>query len=604
MIAVFLLPFANAEVNSNPSSWSDTYLGQVLSKTFTLSNDANSSVTVSLTKTGDKPEWINLSLTSFIIPNQSSATFSATVAPSSASPGVYIQYINFLSKTIPVIITVQSTQSNDCSLTPLITDFMTTVKAGTSPFTKPFSVTVSSQCTPLDFLLPMTIGTVMTETGEKPIKVSGALSLGRKNPGETANFDVEFDVQQMETGQYSPSLLITARNSTGGKFQTTINFRITVTAGVSPITGNISIPEYIVPSNIKAGEIFQIVAQNINPNLQPEVLPNKDIIAEPVSYESNNWVWKGKTNVTGNIKIQIVTKYKGTQIGGILEKTIGVVGGALIPSSSNITLVLFPSISELADNSNLTAQCKDESSKNIIPCEFYVNGLKLESNYFTVTAGKSYILSAANPSYNTYEINFTIKEKMITLNIPDEVMTGNIVDLISEPKDAIFTLDGLLIKSPYTFSQEGNFTLAAIKEGYMTATKTIIVKTPLQMTYSPESQDFKLGKEQVIEFNKVASWQIVFKGNKGNETTIASGTSSEATFLPKKRGIYSVFADGSSFVSYDRSGGFSIPVWIFWVIGIILAILAVLFVASKLGGGGGGSSTFIPSGIEAVEPIL
>ena len=428
---IILSSMVAATITVNPTYASIQYTigNSQPSKTLTFTNDRNVSEVVTISKAGN---FINLSTTSITIAANSTMDYTVPLyIPQSTSTGLYADYLNYqynnsglISIPFMTTITAGSTQIGDCKLTPLITNYISTIKTGTSPFTKSFSITVSSACTQsVDIKTPIISGVTETSDGSKPISLTGSLSLGSKDPGSEAKFDVQFDVSGLQSGTYNPTITIPAIYK-GEKIQTIIEFQIVVTGSLGPISGQLVAPTYSIPDQVGVGQIFTIQATNVDPNLEPQIFPNMALIGTKVEMKDTTWTWTGTINKTGKYEVSIVSMYNGGPIGGVYSKNVTVTESDATVLTGNMTFEFYPAVTDLQDGQNVSILIRD-GSKIVDNAIFYINGIRTTQQTFIVEGGKKYMLAATHPNYPTidYTLELSNKELSIMLN-PADVETG------------------------------------------------------------------------------------------------------------------------------------------------------------------------------------
>ncbi len=555
---------------------------------FTFSNPSNQTVTVSFST---QNSWISLQANQITIQNNSDYIFTITLFPSSLGQGMHHGSVTWSASdntngTIDIFISVQ--QANvTCKLIPSVTDYIKKIQQNTPAFSKTFTVTVSSDCPgPVNIQRPITIGTVETAEGEKPISVGGELSLGWKNPGETASFEVEFNVKGMQPQTATPKIIIYGFDQNGNRIETQINFELTIIGGeeIPPEINVTTLPDWEFPSTVTAGEQFIIRARNVNPNLQPFIFPNEKLIGKGVDVSGNTYEFKFVANETGKITIKYTVIFRGAQIGPVMEKTITVTGAGMQQASSEMKLDFFPSPSEWESGIVVSVLCRDAGNNNIIPCTLYLNGQQLEGNTFTVPEpGKTLFLSAVNPNYNTKDFNFTVpKPKLKIVIYPENPEAGDRISIYCKDEktgeniDCKLYVNGAPIQGEYQATVPGKYTVTASKEGYEGASLTFNVSEAPAIVFAPEK--LQRNANNTIRFNKNVNYEIIFQNEEGLVETLASGTGSEVSFTPSENGIYKVIANGKLLKEYELSGFvFKLPN--ISANTLLLIIIAVLIVA-------------------------
>lgn len=609
IISLIAINSVTALITVSPSSWSGDYsIGETntLQQNFEFSNSKNNSVLVALDIIGDRPSYFSLSSSSVDIPALSSESVTVlTNVPNNAIEEIVLNNLQWSAGVengeIPLVLKLidNSNIQQECRINPSITHFIQRITRGTNPFTRTFTVSVSNNCEAPVILNEVIIsGTVQTSDGEKPIRLAGALSLGEKNPGEQSQFGVEFDVEGIEIGSYNPTATIVG-NYQGNQISTKIQYTIEVLEGVTPITDITTLPEYIIPDSVTAGQTFEIIGRNVNINLQPSILPNEKLIGESVSNDaSGNWIWKGKTNDTsGSITIKIATLFKGNQIDRIISKEVDIIGSSSIPGSDVMKFEFFPQLSSLVDGNNVTVTARDTGNNNLIQgWSLFVNGLASETT-FPVEANKNLTLTATHPNYNTLDYIIFINPGFIPISIlPSKTVNTNTLINFNSTEDGIkYFVNGLeLDGSSYLADKKGVFTLKAIKDGFLDTSINFTVQKIITLTnFPPQNEKLKKGDSVILELSEPTEWIVFFQETyKEGETIppaeqIATGSQQVVEFVLNDAGKYHVESDGKILWSYTIENfdfGKLIKdsykkLW-FWVVAIVI-IVVVFFVVKN-----------------------
>jgi len=564
---------------------------------FVFSNPSNESVNI-LFSPDDR--WIKITTNRITIENNSNYTIEVTLDPSNLSPGLYHGSFKWFAYSVKeglpdlenfgtIYIDLEIGKPNTtCKLIPMVTDYITKIHKSAPSFTKTFSVMVSKDCPgPVNIQRPITVGTVQTAEGEKPISITGQLSLGWKEPGESATFDVEFNVKGMQPQTVNPKIIIYGIDQNGNRIETWINFEITIIGGeeIPPEINITTLPDWEFPNTVTVNEQFIIRARNVNPNLQPFIFPNEKLIGKGVDISGNTYEFRFVANETGKIKIKYTVMYKGAQIGPVLEKTITVTGAGFQQASTEMKLDFFPSINEWEPGMKVSVLCRDAGNNNIIPCTIYINGEKINENKFTVPGpGEKIFISAVNPSYKTKDFNYTVPRPKLKIVIhPNNPEAGDSVSIFckdektNEDLECDIFVNGEKVKDKYIFITPGKYTITAEKEGYEKANLTLNVSVPPALVFAPE----KLDKNQniTIKFNKEVKYEIVRETEEDIET-IASGKGDKVSFVPKEDGVYKVIANGKLLKVYEIKG-FSLPEINPYDLLLLIGIIALIFAIFK-----------------------
>jgi len=577
ILPMLLIPSLGFSIVIPDTNYIDiTYtLGQAQPSPITINfhNTENESLTLTLTKSGDSSSFFSLSTSSLSFSTNETKQVSVSFfIPNSTTPGVYTGNINLapsdkvLYDTIPVFITVKSAQVSECRLYPEITSYTTRIQQGAAPFSQRFNVRVGSGCVNgVEITGVYLMDVIQTSEGPKPIRKIGGESLGFKQPGDTAFFNIEFDVSGMDVGTYTPYVKIMGIYN-NEPISAEIHFSITVVSGpISPEINITTLPEWDIPSTVKVKETFKITVRNVNPNIQPYIFPNEKLFGEGVDVSGNQWIFRFRANETGSITIKYTTLYRGAQIGKVYEKTITVTGAGVVSGSPYLKFDFFPPVNEIRGRMTVSVLVRDNATNNIVPADIYLNGVKLEENVFTVEAGKTYHLTATHPDYYTLDYEFTVPKPSILIYVtPEKPEVGDIItittknSLTNEDIDAVVKWDGSVTPKTFTVQTSGNHTIEATASGFEPAKTWVWVEKALEITYAPE--ELALNKNATISFSRNTSYEVVYKKEKtGKGSVIKSGSGDTISFTPKEAGYYYIYAKGEMVKMYEVKPGFTLP---------------------------------------------
>ena len=618
LFLIIILSFSVFAFSETPINWKVYYkIGDSQqSNTFTLYNEENLTKTITLSIIGDDINLISLPYNSLSVDPLSQTTLTLTTNIGNASAGLILDYLKLESGTetdlvtIPINITPLTQpppQQNigGCSIIPDATDFIKRITKDTPPFTQKFNLRIANECADKVKLTNILLqNTIQTSAGEKPISLTGSLNLGDKNPGDTSSFDILFDVVDVDTGTYTPSTKIIGvyKNST---ISATVNFQIQVTKSlVSPNPDLNKLPTYITPTTITSGTDFELIARELDPNFQPYLLPNSDLIGKTVGIDSSGvWSWKGYTNKTlGKITISLATLFKGSQIGPVITKDISIISTSSVPSSPNMTFEFFPPLDQVKIGTNLTTVVRDLGNNNIINgVTLYLNGQTLNGS-FMIKQGEEYKVTATHPNYNTLDKIIKLNETYILITLNPGSPKVNIPLNITSPNapSAVFFVDDTLVTNNlFTPLQEKAYTLKATANGFLTTYLNFTAVQDIYLISQTQADDKKKGNLIAYTLNVPASWTVYRSSKEGEQSeTILSGIGQEINFTINKAGIYIVQANNRELDKFEIKSIFSglsnlnplkstTSTIITGVVISVIIILLVIFIMSRKKSGGG-----------------
>lgn len=605
MISLVLFPMVSAFSVSPQSKIVDWTLGSDTQKTisFNITNPTNQSVNISVTKNGDKTDWLILPVVS-VIPADSSISYEVTVE-NVDEKGTFIDHLIFGTEEVPVIIVVNEQVQNEsgvCRIYATPDSYTTSILQDSPPTTQRFSIMVGKHCDGgVDLKTPIITGTTQTDEGIKPAYLIGGTNLGFKQPQEEGSFSIQFDVKGLPSGSYIPQILVYGYHN-GDKVSVTIPLTVMVRGEATPVEGDYNLPTYSLSStDLTLNKSYTISTNNLNPNFIPTVEPNPYLYGEKVEVSKNTWTYTFKPIKLGNTIIRVYTYYKGAPLGEVFEKEVRVMTGSGFVSGTKLKLEFYP---RKITQGNVNILVRDNKTNNILPnAIIFVNGQKLNGNNITVLAGHTYDIAATKEGYLSVEQVITTPNQTISLSVSkSRCEVGDTIKISTTPSNTMLKLDsGESINPSWAPTKAGNYTIVATKNGFQKATTNVIVEPALKVI-SNIPEKIVLKNKVLISLNKPAEWKVTFTPTKEEiPITYAQsppGGSENITFIPTKKGIYTVLLRNGQIASYDIRG-LHIPTSWIWVIVIIVIIIFLLL--RKSGGSSGGYPSF--SGQEVVSKI-
>jgi hypothetical protein len=642
LFIVLCAAMASADINVDKTEWKINYTigSSSPSQVFRFNNTENASRQVSLIASLEGITVDFHSLSSFTInANDYKDVLVTLEVPSTISAGKNLGLI-FISTNVLVndptisievnvtkpIVSECTTDGNcvstktcinnkcvpRCRVEPLSTDVERIFKKDSDTSTEKFYIYLSKGCEgePVVFKSAEFTGTIQTDEGKKPVRISSSQLTSKEYGDEPAEFEVTYDVKGIDTKVYTPVLNILARRG-DETISTAINFDIIVTNVVTPVTGSgtLSVPTYIVPTQVLVGESFEIRTDNVNSNIQPEIFLNQYLIGESVERKDSSWIWKGHINQTGMYEILIASMYNGGPIGQVYNAKINVIEQYGINPNGNLTFELHPSESEIINGDVVTVLIRDQN--NIVAdAVLYVNGVRDDDSSFVFETGKKYQLSATHPNYNTADKIIEVIKKVITISVsPSDIEEGEsgMISLSGPDYERVngstTTYDGITVNSgTFAAGTIGNHIIRATADGYKDTELQIEVKPATIISQAPE--DIQRNKESAIILSNSVSWAVDWNNNnkdKPESKRVAQGVTNQVLFTPDKNGVYQVSVRNKQIKNYELTGFEFKWQWYYW---IILAVVVVIILIIVFGKGGGSKTSRIGYGLPGGENIV
>ena len=614
-IATFIVPNSFAKsLTTSPSAISIDYtLGdsQPADKSISFTNADNTSFSIALTKNGTGTGLYNISASTLGFNGSESKAITLKFGISSdTTPNLYSSRIWYGDgdEFIPVFITVKAkiTTTTGCKLLLPSELFSRSIKKGTQPFSQDFLIQVSTKCTEGIRITDIRESgqVTVTEQGLQPIRLSGLIPKGSFEKGQTMTMNIEFDVSELQLGDYKSSIIIT---STEGDEQLTqkMDFRIFVVGTASASSNNTfsALPSCSPStSDLRMGQTYQFICNNvIDSNIKLNIDGDALNYLKGVSYDnpSNQIIWTFTPIKTGNTKLRTYFTFNGVPIGDIKEYEIRIgqtSGGAL---GTKLMFDFFPKtidIDNLKGGDTFSLLIKavnpdvaNDSGTIIDDAVLYKDGVKTDERSFTASSGQGFTLSVSASGFSSIQKTITVPLQQVSLSYsPLDIELEKNVTFITTPSDALILLDGAEIPKTYIFNELGTKNLILRKEGYNEGTISILVTEPLR-ALSEISEKIKIGEETIIEFNKAVDWTVLVAENNQTSQIFVQGSNDIVKFIPDRKGVYDVYVRNELLKSYDLTGLAFSWGWVFGIAAIVLILyLAVKYQWFRFGGNSGG----------------
>ena len=602
--ATFIVPNSFAEsLTASPSAISIEYtLGdtQPADKSITFTNADNTSFSIALTKNGTGTSLYNISATTLGFNGSESKAITLKFGiADDTSPDLYSSKIVYGdgSDFIPVFIVVKakSTTITGCKLLLPSELFSRSIKKGTQPFTQDFLIQVSNKCVNgIKITDIRESGQVtVTEQGLQPIRLTGLVPKGDFEKGQTINMNIEFDVSELQLGDYRSSIIIT---STEGDEQLTqkMDFRIFVVGTASALNNNTfsALPSCSPSSSdLRMGQSYQFICNNVvDSNIRVNIDGDALDYLKGISYDnpSNQVIWTFTPIKLGNTKMRTYFTFNGFPIGEIKEYEMRIAqtsGGGL---GTKLMFDFFPKTLDInnlkgGDTFSLLINAinpdTNDSGTIIDEIVLYKDGVLTSERSFIVTSGQSFTLSASAVGFSSIQKTIAVPLELISLSYsPLDIEQGKNVTFSTTPSDAKILLDGVEISKTYIFNELGIKELLLQREGYGENKLSVTITEPLRIL-SEIPDKISIGEEVVIEYNKPFDWTILIAEENQTAKLFVQGSDKILKFTPDRKAVYDVYVRNDLLKSYDLTG-LAIGNVFIWIL-VIGGVLFFLYLANK-----------------------
>ena len=604
---ILMLYNVNAKsLNVNPSVIDKTYYigsSQLSPLSISFENRDNSTFSLSLSKSGTSANFISLSTTSLSFSGQETKNLDVSFnIPQNTQVGLYsgeITYDAGQNDKIPVYINVLKNATTGCRFIIPFTDYEYVIKIGTLASAQDYLVKVSSECSSGILLTELkTTGVILTDSGYEPIRLKGGLPVNQNfNSGATFTFSLETDVSELSTGVYTSFVQI-AGISGDDIITSILRFKTTVTGTAKPVGDILSPPSFDkLPDDLNFNQTYELIARNVDPNLDIFVEPNEYIYGLNVLTEDNIWKYIFRPSKSGNTIIKAYSRYKGGIIGNLFSQELRVLVGGPVIAGTNLTLEVYPNVSLWNPGTIVSLLIKDLKTGNIITNpSIYINGVPLIGTQFTIGSVKDYKISITSSGYNTIEQTYSSNPKPVKITIfPGTIVDiGTFINITTDPGDAVIKINEIDSAKEFNGDTIGIYNIRAIKEGYVEGNETFIIKDfPAGILTQPDTSNAKKGKNITFELTKEDTFIVYYKKefDKPREQ-ILTRTSKIVSFPVRfNSGIYSVEVENNPIPIWEYElkkssllGNFSIPLWMYIAVGILVLIFIMVLIFKNSGG--------------------
>lgn len=522
--------------------------------------------------------------------------------------GSFVNYIGIGGETINI--PIQVSQPTECRLNPSLIFYTQTVQQGTE-FELPKIIFNPTNCQG-DFLINSAYitGGVTTTEGQKPVYIKSA---------SLTDVLLGVNTKGLSSITYPTKLTVVAFGRT---FSDVSTVTIIVTGGTNP-QGNFSVDSLptcsITNTILNLNSTYSLVCTNLQPDISIKpIIDNEYIQGLGADISQNQYTWYFKPKKMGNSFIRADFYYsEDSPVGDSYTQEVKIQSSTSAFPGTELIAQFFQEGSE-RNRFNLNPGvvvilALDNKTRNTIsPFNLIVNGQSRNTTELNLSLGEIYNLRITASGYNDFILeNLTATESrpQITLEPQkDSYFVGDLVNVTSNIEGVVFTLNDVIIESPYSFSSSGDFVLKAEKNGYLPSYKNISVLNLISLTsINIPYESWKKGDGIKLSLEKSSAWSVdlytELKDGIINSTyqTISSGIGSEVSFNLTDYGQYNVNVDGKFANSYslikNESAFLSLfkKYWYLFVGGFVLVSFFIVVLVVK---GSSSSSAGVPFGVQ------
>ena len=420
------------------------------------------------------------------------------------------------------------------------------------------------------------------------------------NPGDVFSIPLIIDTTDAQSGSYPPIDVIVRYDDNGiNQLKSTVNIHISET--INPIgLDTFSTPPScsLSATSFNINKTYTFTCSGIVTNLNVE--PEYNEYYYGTSREVTSGLYKYDITPTkyGETNFRAIFRYEGTPIFEAFDQEVRITSAGAQISGTDLKFLFTPSLENLNNNENVLIQLVDNKTGSLVSDPRIqvdardINQTSPETFEFAFESEKSYILRGKALGYE--DLTQTIKISPQNIEIIINPTAGDVstkFNITTNPANTSLKINGVAFTNPHYGTLSGGINeIEASEEGYATNYVNITVTNYVRVLSG--GADFKKGENQTFILNKnVTSIKIYYKksADSKDREEYATGSGDEISFTPKKKGVYTLEADGRNVSSYTAEGfSFSnewwfMSAWIWLSIGgfILLAVGAIIWKKSK-----------------------
>lgn len=544
---------------------------------------------------------ISLSLSSSIIPYAQLNFYTAdptnrwvTISLKPDVPaGNYLGSINYPEGMTPVGIYIEENETQiESDIIVFPTSKVVTVKQG-SEKTQNIMITV-----PANYPRPITIQSVDFNPGTETI-LFGDLNLGQIAPGSSIQIPIVFSGIDAQTGSYFTQLSIFATDSEGQVPLPTISLTLQITAGVTPITGDtFSTPPTcsLSATSFNLNSTYSFTCSGVVSNLEVEPQYNEYFEGKTVEVSSGLYKYEFVPLKYGETDFVAVFRYNGAPIFQPYKQTVRITSAGSLVAGTSLKFIFTPKLDQATgDEETYLIQLADNKTGSLVQGpRVWVNAIELNSStgtfQYSFEPNKDYEVRGKAEGYEDFVQTININPQKIEIRIsPGTGDTLTTFSINTSVNNATITIGGRDYYGVYVGPLLGGVNeIKAVKEGYKTEIINFTVDDRIRIISF--WGEFKKGIDQNFTLNTNVSWIVYYKKSidEVERTEVAKGTSDLVLFLPDKKGVYVIEADGMHIGTYEipkfsfSNKWWILPVWAWLLIFIPIVIIIFIVVMRKV----------------------
>lgn len=453
---------------------------------------------------------------------------------------------------------LNATQSNPtgCQLNPSMASYTQTAQTGTvTPLPKiMFSPTNCVGNIVYDSSHIYMEGGIISSGIRKPVSITSIVSDG---------VNLEINTGGLNSQTYSSTLKVNAFSKT---FE--IPFVIIVTSGNSQ-QGNVSVNNLPTCSlnsiTLNLNQTYSLTCSNLQTDISiVPLVDNNYIKGVGLSPSTSQYVWNFVGKKVGITNVTACFNYLGSSMGDCFTQQVQITNsGSTILGSTTLDLIFYQggnSVSlEKLKSLETVINVVDNSTRNLVSSyELLLNGVQV-NNTLNLETSKIYELRAKSFGYDDKLITFNVSSANLEVYLnpnKDSYFVGDIVNFTSNIENVTFLVNGEIVASPYTFFSQGNNSIKAEKEGYLSEEINVSVNPVISLSSifsngnTINAGELKTKSKVIIKLSEESIWSAYFSEEykENNEKKykapilLTNGVGSEVNFETKGYGYYEVKA--------------------------------------------------------------